>query len=357
MKICESSLQQCTTHNESSLHLSYFAASGGRSFSDILAGKAVPASEPSARDEKIAGGNETAPAKSIAKPAMSAATTTEADDSEHLRLLRLLHLLFAEMLATLDGRNCTPVDVKEAVSKIKAGREHGPTLPPFEAADWSMQRTEVRVDHEDMSYCATGTVRTADGRRIDLKVDYSLSRDSAIVTSVSSSAMDGVLKDPLVLRLGGGAILSGETLDFDLDADGARERIAAFGSGYGLLALDRNDNGKVDDGSELFGAKSGNGFADLMQYDVDHNGWIDENDPVFGQLSLWLQSGEDGKGDGRLRSLQQAGIGALSLDSAVTPFTLKRDGQIEGQLRASGIYLRENGGVDLMQQVDIKAES
>lgn len=357
MKICESSLQQCATHSESNLTLSYFAASGGRSFGDILAGKVAPAAEASGKDEKVAGGKSASSARTITEAATSASTATEADDSEHLRLLRLLHQLFAEMLSTLDGRKYTPTDVKEAVGKIKAGGEHGPHLPPFDAADWSIQRSEVRVEHEDMSYRATGTVRTADGRRIDLKADYSLSRDSAMVTSISSSAMDGVLKDPLVLRLGGGAMLSGATRDFDLDADGKRERIAAFGAGYGLLALDQNGNSKVDDGGELFGALSGNGFADLMQYDADYNGWIDESDPVFGQLSLWLQSGNDGKGEGRLLSLAQAGIGALSLASAATPFTLKRDGQTEGQLRATGIYLCEDGRADVMQQVDIKTES
>jgi hypothetical protein len=357
MKICESSLQQCATHSESSLNLSYFAANGGRSFSDILAGKAAEAAEPAARDEKIAGGKRQTPA--AARVDASAAGDAE-DESEHLRLLHVLHQLFADMLATLDGKKCTPVDVKEALGKGKGGQAGAPalpTLPTFEATDWTVQRTEVRVEHEATSYRASGTVRTADGRSIDLKVDYSLARDSATVTSVSSSAMDGVLKDPLVLRLGGGSILSGDTLRFDLDADGKSEQIAAFGAGYGLLALDRNNNGKVDDGSELFGTQSGNGFADLMQFDSDHNGWIDESDPVFGKLSLWLQGDEGGKGGDKLQGLKQAGIGALSLAGAETPFALKQDGKTEGQLRSTGIYLHEDGRADLMQQVDIRTES
>ena len=356
MKICESSLQQCATHSESNLSLSYFAASGGRSFSDILAGKAAAAAEPAGKNEKIAGGKRATPA--IAS--VDASSGGEAEESEHLRLLHLLHQLFADMLATLDGKKCTPVDVKDAVDKVKAGKAGAPerpTLAAFDAADWSIQRTDVRIEHEDMSYRASGTVRTADGRSIDLKVDYSLSRDSATVTSLSSSAMDGVLKDPLVLRLGGGSMLSGDTLRFNLDADGKSEQIAAFGAGYGLLARDRNSNGKVDDGSELFGTQSGNGFADLMQFDSDHNGWIDESDPVFGKLSLWLQSGK-GEDDGdKLQGLKQAGIGALSLTGTETPFALKQDGKTEGQLRSTGIYLHEDGRTDLMQQVDLTMKS
>lgn len=358
MKICESSLQQCATHSESSLNYSYFAASGGKSFSDILAGKTAPAAEAAGKDEKIAAGKRERPVAAH----VDEKSGGTAEEDEHLRLLRMLHQLFADMLAVLDGKKCTPVDVKEALgkAKVRAGREPAPPLPAFEAADWTIQRTELRVEHEDTSYRASGTVRTADGRRIDLKVDYSLSRDSATVTSISSSAMDGVLKDPLVLRLGGGSLLSGETLRFDLDADGKSEQIAAFGAGYGLLALDRNGNGKVDDGGELFGALSGNGFADLMQYDSDHNGWIDESDPVFGKLSLWFQGakGREGEeGGDKLQSLKQAGIGALSLASAETPFSLKQDGKSEGQLRTTGIYLHEDGRADVMQQVDLAVKS
>ena len=54
-----------------------------------------------------------------------------------------------------------------------------------------------------------------------------------------------------------------------------------LGSGSGFLALDKNGNGKIDDGSELFGTKSGDGFADLAEYDSDGNGWIDEKGRVY----------------------------------------------------------------------------
>jgi hypothetical protein len=352
MKICESSLLQCAQHSETSLNLSYFASSGGgMSFGDVLAQKSAEPRAASGKDEKIAGNRQS---KLVAANS-AAATTGTVDDEEHLRLLNLLHQLFADMLASLDGKKCTSTDLKDTLAKLKAGKSQGaePVTLPVDAADWTIQRTDVRVEHEATSYCASGTVRTADGRCIDLQVDYSLSRDSATVTSISSSVMDGVLKDPLVLRLGGGSMLSGETRRFDLDGDGKSEQVASFGAGYGLLALDQNGNGKVDDGRELFGTQSGDGFADLMQYDQDHNGWIDENDPVFGRLSLWTQGGEGDKSGDRLTSLKQAGIGALSLTSTATPFALKQDGKTEGQLRASGVYLHEDGRADVMQQVDL----
>lgn len=43
-----------------------------------------------------------------------------------------------------------------------------------------------------------------------------------------------------------------------------------------VLSLDQNGNGEIDNGTELFGTKSGDGFADLARYDLDYNGWIDE---------------------------------------------------------------------------------
>ncbi len=104
------------------------------------------------------------------------------------------------------------------------------------------------------------------------------------------------LCDPIVLNLDTDATtLSDQTFLFDLDADGTEDRIAALGPGSGFLALDQNGNGRLDDGNELFGTKSGNGFADLAAYDEDGNGWIDENDAVFDLLKVWYRdsSGKD----------------------------------------------------------------
>ena len=62
-----------------------------------------------------------------------------------------------------------------------------------------------------------------------------------------------------------------------------------------FLALDLNGDGRINNGSELFGALSGNGFADLAQYDSDANGWIDENDEIFQRLKVW-SGADDGGG-------------------------------------------------------------
>ena len=76
---------------------------------------------------------------------------------------------------------------------------------------------------------------------------------------------------------------------FDIDADGEEESISYLQGGSGYLALDKNGDGVINDGSELFGTKSGDGFADLAEYDADGNGWIDENDPIFDKLLIWAK--------------------------------------------------------------------
>ena len=62
--------------------------------------------------------------------------------------------------------------------------------------------------------------------------------------------------------------LSDQTFYFDLDADGKEEEISVL-NGSGYLALDKNGDGVINDGSELFGTKNGDGFADLARYDED----------------------------------------------------------------------------------------
>ena len=169
-----------------------------------------------------------------------------------------------------------------------------------------------------------------------------------------SVATKGHYLDPLVINVGSDVTsISDQTFYFDLDSDGQEEKISNLGEGSGFLALDKNGDGKINNGSELFGTKSGNGFKDLAMYDKDGNGWIDENDEVYEHLRVWLRD-EDGKD--RLLSLSEADVGAIYLGSAETEFTQYNSSfAIAGMLRASGMFLRESGGVGTVQQVDMAA--
>ena len=121
--------------------------------------------------------------------------------------------------------------------------------------------------------------------------------------------------DPLVLDMAGNGFSSSgldSPMRFDLDGDGKRERISVPTGDDALLALDRNGNGRIDDGRELFGDQHGaaNGFAELGKYDDNQDGRIDSQDAIFQRLSLLRF---DAQGRQSSQSLSQAGVGAIDL--------------------------------------------
>ncbi|MDF2076297.1 hypothetical protein P2Q70_17080 [Pseudomonas mendocina] len=121
--------------------------------------------------------------------------------------------------------------------------------------------------------------------------------------------------DPLVLDLAGnGFSTSGlsRPVRFDLDADGRIDSISAPTGDDALLALDRNGNGRIDDGRELFGDQHGaaNGFAELARFDDNGDGRIDAADAVFDKLRLLHF---DAQGRQQLQTLGEAGVSAIDL--------------------------------------------
>ena len=176
----------------------------------------------------------------------------------------------------------------------------------------------------------------------------------AFTASINSLEVESYIKtDPLMINLDTDiGSVSDQKFFFDLDADGKEDEISFAGKGSGFLALDRNGDGKINDGSELFGTKSGDGFKDLAAYDEDGNGWIDENDAIFSQLKIWTKD-EDGKD--KLISLKDADVGAIYLGNADTQFSLKDDDhKLNGEIKKTGIYLHESSGeVGTVNHVDL----
>lgn len=205
---------------------------------------------------------------------------------------------------------------------------------------------------EQTTYDTTGIVRTADGREIEFNLSLAMSRSFASYYESTYQEKAVTFCDPLVINLDGNiAELSDQKFYFDLDADGVEEYVSKLGKGSGYLALDKNSDGIINNGNELFGTKSGDGFADLSIYDEDGNGWIDENDNIWNQLKIWTT---DENGEDVLYTLKKAGVGAICLQRANTDFTMKdANNDAKGAIRNTGIFLYENGNVGTVQHLDL----
>ena len=210
----------------------------------------------------------------------------------------------------------------------------------------------LQFEAEEVSFSTVGTVRTADGREIHFNVNVGMSREFQQHFQQDLQMASFTMCDPLVINLDTDvAGLSDQTFYFDIDADGELDEVSQLAAGSGYLALDKNGDGTINDGSELFGTSSGNGFADLAKYDEDGNGWIDENDAIWDKLKIWCK---DENGNDVLYRLADKGVGAICLQNASTDFTLKSaGGQTKGAVRNSGVFLYENGNVGTIQLVDV----
>ena len=207
-------------------------------------------------------------------------------------------------------------------------------------------------ESESTTFASSGMVKTQDGRSIDFNIEVSMSR--AFTSQINTLTTQNYIKtDPLVINLDTdiGSVTDQKFL-FDLDSDGDEEEISFAGKGSGFLALDRNGDGRIGDGSELFGTKSGDGFKDLAAFDEDGNGWIDENDSIYSKLKVWTK---DEDGNDYLINLKDADVGAIYLDNADTQFSLK-DGnnRLNGEIKKTGIYLHEStGAAGTLNHVDL----
>lgn len=119
--------------------------------------------------------------------------------------------------------------------------------------------------------------------------------------------------DPLVLDLNGDGVkltsLVGSKVNFDFGGDGFAEKTGWVSAQDGLLTLDKNNNGKIDNGSELFGSAREDGFTALAHYDLNQDGKINSSDAVFAKLRVWRDANGNGVTDkGELLTLAQAGV-------------------------------------------------
>lgn len=224
---------------------------------------------------------------------------------------------------------------------------------PFNMKVLSFSAEEYYSEQENTLFSSVGTVRTADGREINFNVNLAMSRSftQAYKQDLNLAALQKTC-DPLVINFDTDTVsLSDQKFLFDIDGDGEEDNVSMLGAGSGYLALDKNGDGVINDGNELFGPQSGNGFQDLSAYDEDGNGWIDENDSIWSKLKIWCKNPD---GTDSLYTLGEKGVGAICLQNSTTDFSLKGSGgQDNGYIRSTGIFLYENGNVGTVQHLDL----
>jgi hypothetical protein len=151
-------------------------------------------------------------------------------------------------------------------------------------------------------------------------------------TAAMSTAQSQVLPlgTPLVLDLNDNGVFS-QSIDagvhFDLFASGQQTATGWIDPGDGFLVLDRNHDGSINDGSELFGdatllssgIKARNGYEALADFDTNRDGRISNGDINFADLKIWTDANSNGFNDyGELQSLSDLNIVSLDLNAAPT---------------------------------------
>ncbi len=163
---------------------------------------------------------------------------------------------------------------------------------------------------------------------------------SSWVTALSTSQFAALSSTPLVLDLKGDGIQTlsqSAGVNFDLTDSGKSSVVGWVAPSDGLLVEDLNNDGQINNGSELFGSgtnladgtKAVDGFQALSQLDSNHDGVVDAKDTQFSKLSVWVDANSDGVTDaGELKSLTDLGVQSLNL--AATTSTTMDNGNLIG---------------------------
>ncbi|MBI5212128.1 MAG: hypothetical protein HY957_01995 [Nitrospirae bacterium] len=183
-------------------------------------------------------------------------------------------------------------------------------------------------------------------------------------TSLGTTAIP-TRRDPAIVDLDGDGIETTNVKDgayFDHDGNGFAEQTGWAASDDGMLAMDRNGDGIINDGKELFGdqtllangTKAANAFEALREQDSNADGKIDANDTAFNQIKVW----QDVDGDGystadELKSLSDVGIKSINLNS--TPSTTT-DSQGNTQTR-TGSFEKTDGTTGTIGEYNLQRDT
>lgn len=226
---------------------------------------------------------------------------------------------------------------------------------PAKPVGFMFESFEEYYQKQSVEFSASVEINTPNiSFSLDLNISFTKELYEAHGTRLEFGETD--LIDPLVINYGEDVNpfenLSSLDFEFDLDSNGTTDLIPLLKQGAGYLAYDKNQNGKIDNGKELFGTKSGNGFKDLAEYDLDKNNWIDENDAIFNKLKIWQK---DENNTNNLVSLLDLNIGAIYLGDVQSGYKYHDSiDDTKAIQKSNGIFVKEDGsGVGVVNSLDI----
>ena len=164
--------------------------------------------------------------------------------------------------------------------------------------------------------------------------------------------------DPLILDLNGdGVNLTPQSIvapTFDIAGTGFAVHTGWVQSDDGMLVVDKNANGVIDNAGEMFGGQGTVGFAALASYDDNHDGVVDANDTHFGDLRIWQDvDGNAVSSASELFTLDQLGIASINVAS--TPQT--GVSIADNTVIATEVFTRIDGSTGVVSNVNYSTDT
>jgi VCBS repeat-containing protein len=196
----------------------------------------------------------------------------------------------------------------------------------------------VEIDFANQSIKVNG-VEQNPSWKADFFADAAATPDTITIGSTSANGFAiqdlqlhrAVNTDPIILDLGDPGIDLSYSVAFDLNADGQLDNLAWTGGQDGILAMDLDQSGAIENGTEVFSPyfdQGGytNALTALASLDSNGDGVIDSADPAFADLLVWQDQNHNGRSEtGELKSLADLGIASISLNATASTGTI--DGQ------------------------------
>jgi hypothetical protein len=138
---------------------------------------------------------------------------------------------------------------------------------------------------------------------------------------------------------------------FDHNGDGIQTGTGWVGKDDGLLVLDKNNNGTIDNGAELFGdntilkngQKAKDGFAAISDLDLNQDGKLNSSDAAFANLRVWQDINQDGFSQAtELKTLDELGISSINTVASITGGQNQNNGNV---IIGSSSFMQSDGTI------------